>query len=213
VCGGFVLAGVRVFRIPLSTNVERVALALAHKGIEVEWVEVDPADRTPVRTLSGQDLVPVLQSDDGEVVYDSTRILEWLERRQPDPPLYPREPARRAEVEVFVDWFNRVWKRPPNELDAELSKPEPDLELAESLGREISASLDVFEGLLTGRDYLMGEFSVADCAAFPFLRFALYHEEDDPYLFHRLLIERLALDGRYPNVRAWLERMESKPRA
>ena len=53
---------VRVLRIPFSTNVERVALGLGHKGLEVEWVEVDPADRTPVRELSGQDLVPVLDT-------------------------------------------------------------------------------------------------------------------------------------------------------
>ena len=50
----------RVFRIPFSTNVERVALALGHKGVAVEWVDVDPADRSPVRDVSGQDLVPVL---------------------------------------------------------------------------------------------------------------------------------------------------------
>ena len=34
----------RVYRIPFSTNVERVALALAHKGVAVEWVDVDPFD-------------------------------------------------------------------------------------------------------------------------------------------------------------------------
>ena len=28
--------GLRLYRIPFSTNVERVALALAHKGVEVE---------------------------------------------------------------------------------------------------------------------------------------------------------------------------------
>ena len=49
----------RILRIPFSTNVERVALALGHKGLEAQWVEVDPDDRTPVRELSGQDLVPV----------------------------------------------------------------------------------------------------------------------------------------------------------
>lgn len=207
-----VSGNVRVFRIPLSTNVERVALALAYKGLAVQWVDVDPADRTPVREFSGQDLVPVLEHD-GEVVHDSTAIIEWLEERHPEPPLYPREPARRAEVEVFVDWFNRVWKRPPNELEAELSRPDPDMELAEALGREITESLDLFERLLTGREYLMGAFSVADCVAFPFLRFARYHEADDPYVFHHVLIERLALDGGHPNVGAWLERMEARPRA
>ena len=36
------------------------------------------------------------------------------------------EDARRAEVRVFVDWFNRVWKRPPNLIAAEEEKPQPD---------------------------------------------------------------------------------------
>ena len=39
---------VQVYRIPLSTNVERVALAAGHKGVEIEWIDVDPDDRSPV---------------------------------------------------------------------------------------------------------------------------------------------------------------------
>ena len=202
---------IRVLRIPLSTNVERVALALAHKGVEVEWVDVDPDDRSAVVELSGQELVPVLEAD-GEVVADSTRIFEWLEARFPEPALYPREPERRAEVEVFVDWFNRVWKRAPNELTDLLESGRPDAARIGELGREISASLEVFEALLDGRDHLMGEFGVADCAAFPFLRFARYLEDGDPYVFHQVLAERLALGSTHPRVEGWLERMEARPR-
>ncbi len=202
----------RIYRIPLSTNVERVAIALAYKGVEVEWVDVDPDDRSPVRRVSGQDLVPVLV--EGEfVLSDSSRIIAWLEEKFPEPPLYPRDPARRAEVEVFVDWFNRVWKRSPNALDAELSKQRPNEEIAAELAAEIVASRDVFEALLTGRDHLFGEFGAADVIAFPFLRFARYHEDDDPYLFHQILVEHLALGDGYPNLSAWLERMEALPRA
>jgi len=202
----------RLYRIPFSTNVERVALALAHKGIEVEWVDVDPADRTPVREVSGQDLVPVLVEEDGSVTYDSTRILARLEELHPDPPLYPRDPARRAEVEVFLDWFNRVWKRPPNALDVELGKAEPDTALLEELAAELAASRDVFEGLLAGREHLFGELSVADCAAFPFLRYARYSDPDDEERFHLILVEHLRPLDAYPRLAAWLERMEARPR-
>ena len=86
----------RVYRIPYSTNVERVALALAHKSIPVDWVDVDPDDRSAVVALSGQDLVPVLETDHGEVVADSMRIVSWLEKRRPDPPLWPASLGRRA---------------------------------------------------------------------------------------------------------------------
>jgi glutathione S-transferase len=45
-----------IYRIPFSTNVERVALALGHKGMEVEWINVDPHDREEVERISGQPL-------------------------------------------------------------------------------------------------------------------------------------------------------------
>jgi glutathione S-transferase len=202
----------RVWRIPFSTNVERVALALGHKGIAVEWVDVDPADRSEVERLSGQPLVPVLELD-GRILADSTAIIEELERLQPEPRLYPVERARRAEIEVFVDWFNRVWKRPPNELEAELGKAAPDRETAERLGGEIAAALDRFEALLGDRDYLFGDFGVADCIAFPFLKYAVLSDPDDTELFHRILVEHQPLDGRYPRLEAWIHRVNERPRA
>ena len=202
----------RIWRIPFSTNVERVALALGHKGLAADWVDVDPSDRSDVERLSGQPLVPVLELD-GRVIADSTAIIEELERLQPDPPLYPREPARHAEVDIFVDWFNRVWKRPPNELEAELTKPEPDRETTERLGEEIAGALGRFELLLSGRDYLFGDFGVADCIAFPFLKYAVLHDPADDELFHRILVEHQRLDGRFPRLDAWIRRVDEHPRA
>ena len=203
---------IRIWRIPFSTNVERVALALGHKGLSAEWVDVDPADRSEVERISGQALVPVLELD-GRVLADSTAIIEELERIQPDPPLYPDDPARRAEIEVFVDWFNRVWKRPPNELEAELSKAEPDRATVERLGAEIAGALDLFEALLHDRDHLFGEFGVADCIVFPFLKYAVLHDPADEELFHRILVEHQRLEGGYPRLEAWIHRVDERPRA
>jgi glutathione S-transferase len=199
---------VRVYRIPFSTNVERVALALAHKGLTVEWVDVDPADRSPVREISGQELVPVLVADDGEVVSDSTVILRWLEERHPDPPLWPPGEAARAELDLFLDWFNRVWKRPPN-----LLADEPGRADAPALAAELRGSLDLFEALLAGREHLLGDFSAADCAAFPFLKYGLIHDPDDDEPFHRVLIEHLALDRGHPRLDDWIRRVDARPRA
>jgi glutathione S-transferase len=202
----------RLLRFRYSTNVDRVALALAHKGLEAESVWVDPTDRTPVEQVSGQSLVPVLIDGD-EVVADSTAIVEHLERRFPDPPLFPDDPARAAGVRIFVDWFNRVWKRPPNELEAELSKPDPDGETTERLGDEIAAALGRFESLLEGREYLYGDFGAADCIAFPFLKYAVLHDPADEELFHRILVDHQRLDGRYPRLEAWVHRVNERPRS
>jgi glutathione S-transferase len=203
---------IRLYGIPYSTNVERVSLALAHKGLDVEYVEIDPDDRTPVRELSGQDRVPVLVEDD-RVIADSTAILEYLEEEYPDPPLYPPDEARRAEVRVFVDWFNRVWKRWPNDIEGELVDGSPNPETIARLAAELEGSRDLFEALLTERDYLFGEFSVADCVAFPFLKYGLIWHEDDDHLFHRILIDHLGLDGGHPRLEAWIRRVDERPRA
>jgi glutathione S-transferase len=199
---------IRVWRIPFSTNVERVALALGHKGLTAEWVDVDPADRTPVREISGQELVPVLE-EEGRVLHDSPAILEYLEARYPDPPLYPRDEARRAEATVLIDWFNRVWKRPPN-----LLADRPDDARAPGWAEELERSRDLFEALLAGRPYLLGEeFMALDAIAFPFLKYGLIFDPADDEPFHRILIEHLALEGRYPRLEAWIRRVDEHPRA
>jgi glutathione S-transferase len=203
----------RVYRIPHSTNVERVALAAGHKGLAVSWIDVDPNDRSAVVERSGQPLVPVLDVD-GHVVVDSSTILRLLEQRFPEPPLFPREPARRAEADVFVDWFDRVWKRPPNLIADELAAVAPDLERIAGWSAEMSAALDRFEALLDGRSYLLGEFGVADCVAFPFLKYAvLGMPRDDDELFHRVLVEHQPLDGGYPRLREWVRSVDARPRA
>jgi glutathione S-transferase len=156
--------------------------------------------------------VPVLVDGD-EVVSDSPSVLEWLERRHPEPPLYPREPARRAEVQVFVDWFNQLWKQPPNLIAAELEGPRPDTRRIEELGSRMRASLGVFENLLQGRDYLYAEFGVADVIAFPFLKYAVLGlPPGDDEVFHRVLVEHMPLGDGYPRLRRWSERVDAHPR-
>ena len=204
---------IRLYRIPFSTNVERVALALAHKGLSVESIVVDPADRSEVRRVSGQDLVPVLD-EDGTIVVDSMEIVRYLEERCPEPPLYPADPARHAEMLLFIDWFNRVWKRPPNEIEAELRKPQPDHERVSALGREMAWALDLFEGMLAGRDYLMANtFSAADCCAFPFLKYAaLPLRPGDDQLFHEILRDYQRLGDGHPQLEAWIHRVDERLR-
>jgi glutathione S-transferase len=203
---------VQVYRIPFSTNVERVALAAGHKGVAIDWVDVDPDDRSPVEQVSGQPLVPVLVHGD-ETLSDSPVILDWLEERFPEPPLYPSNPADRAEVQVFVDWFNKVWKRPPNLMDQELEKAEPNRNRLRVMEMQMQKALGIFENLLRGRDYLFGEFGMADVTAFPFLKYAVFGlPDDDEHRFHRILVEHQTLDAASP-LRAWAERVDAHPRS
>jgi maleylacetoacetate isomerase len=203
---------IRLYRAPFSTNVDRVAIALALKGLETESVVISYEDRSPVIEVSGQGLVPVIV-DDGEVIADSTRILRHLDERYPDPRLFPADPARRAEVDIFLEWFNKVWKAAPNGIEEELEKPEPDHDRVGELSGRMRASLGLFEGLLADRDHLFGELSAADLAAIPFLKYARARDPGDDELFHRILEEHQQLGGDYPCLAAWIERVDALPRA
>jgi glutathione S-transferase len=202
----------QLVRAPHSTNVERVALALAHKGVtDVESVVIDYSDRSKAIELSGQGLVPVFVDDDGTVVADSRRILRHLEATRPDPPLFPEDPCRRSGLEVFMEWFDEVWKGPPNAMADAIDDGTVDEETFALQSARLDAWQDVFEGFLAGPDYLLGEFSAADCLAYPFLRYATLSESPDDESFHHVLVDHLSLDGR-PNLAAWIERMDARPR-
>ena len=202
----------RLYAIPHSTNVERVALALGHKRLDAELIVCDPADRSPVRAVSGQELVPVLD-DAGRIVTDSSRIIEYLEQRHPSPALFPERAAERAQVRVFVSWFDRVWKRAPNAIADALAAPQPDLALIASADEEMRFTTALVIEMLDGRDYLTGgRFGAADCAAFPFLKYGRGAARGDDDLFHQVLAERLAPFAADDRLAAWIDRVDAHPR-
>jgi glutathione S-transferase len=202
--------GLTLYRARFSTNVERVALTLALKGLSAESVWISYDDRSTVERVSGQPLVPVLDYD-GEILTESMDIVRELDRRHPEPPLYPADPQ---EVLSFVGWFNSTWKGPPNQIEEELGKAEPDEALIPELERSMIESLDRFEGMLAGSDYLFGDtLTAADICAFPFLKFAAIHDPEDDELFHLILRDRQR-DGRErPRLAQWITRMNALPRA
>jgi glutathione S-transferase len=200
---------VRLYRAEWSTNCERVGLALAYKGIEAQSVLIEYSNRAPVEAISGQGLVPVIE-DAGEVIHDSVAIVRHLDQRTPDPPLFPPDPALRARVDAFIDWFERDYKEPPNALEAELAARAPDRELLERLGDRMAANMLAIERRLDGGPYLLGELTAADFVAYPFLKYAAGRDPADTELFHVILDERQRLDDA-PRLVAWIDRMAKLP--
>ena len=76
------------------------------------------------------------------------------------------------------------------------------------------ASLDLFEDLLDGRDYLFGEFGAADCIAFPFLKYAVFGmPPGDEEVFHHVLVDQQPLGDGYPRLRRWAHAVDARPRS
>jgi glutathione S-transferase len=85
---------------------EKIRWALDWKGIPHVRRSVLPGPHVPVMLwLTGQKQVPVLILD-GRPVTDSTAIIAALEARNPDPPLYPSDPALRERALALEDFFD-----------------------------------------------------------------------------------------------------------
>lgn len=197
----------RVWRIPYSTNCERVALAAGRAGVQLDWVDVDVVDRSVVRGVSGQKRVPVAEVD-GEVVVGSLAIVRLI-----DPTLWPAAPAARAEADVFLEWLERVWMHPLGVVFSRILGADVDDARIVRAAARLDEHQDRFEALLDGRDYLLGDaLTIADVAAYPFLKYATDRTPGDDYAIHEEMRRLLSVEGR-PRLAAWIERLAPLPRA
>jgi maleylacetoacetate isomerase len=100
-----VVGKIRLYGYWRSAATYRVRIALALKGLTFEEEAVDlMADAQfagEVAMHNPANAVPVL-IDGGPALTQSLAIIEYLEERYPDPPLYPREPSARAAARAFA---------------------------------------------------------------------------------------------------------------
>jgi glutathione S-transferase len=91
----------RLFLSPTSPFAREVKVALVEKGLldSIEQVVVDPwASPAELLAVNPLSQVPTLELDDGQILTNSTTILQWLEIAHPVPPLLPGTPADSARV-------------------------------------------------------------------------------------------------------------------
>jgi glutathione S-transferase len=97
-----------LWHIEISHYNEKARWALDHKGIEHERRAPMPGAHMAVAlwlTRGRHKTFPILELD-GEAIGDSTAIIGALERRHPDPPLYPEDPAERRRALDLEDFFD-----------------------------------------------------------------------------------------------------------
>jgi len=100
-----------LFSYNISPYAAKVRAVLRYKGVPFEERVVHPLERGEVVRRSRQNAIPIVD-DDGTVVADSSRIVEFLDRRYPARPVIPSDPALRARAllleEGFDDWLART---------------------------------------------------------------------------------------------------------
>lgn len=94
-----------------------VERALTLKGIPYKTVELLPPMHAPIaKALFGVRTVPAIKFEDGTKLSGSRAILAELERRVPEPSLYPSDPDRRAAVDEAERWGDEVFQSIPRRL-------------------------------------------------------------------------------------------------
>ena len=132
-----------------SPYARKVRIALAEKGIPFELVtEVPWNNDTCLPLYNPLEKLPVLLTDDGGSVYESSHILDWIERKYPQPALVPSDDdgyleAKRVQVvadcacdALVLSFFERARPEPSAAwLARQMRKVEGGLgDLARTLG-------------------------------------------------------------------------------
>jgi glutathione S-transferase len=154
-----------------SINVQKVVWAAAELELSFERLDVGGAfgglDDPSFRAKNPNRRIPVLE--DGEViVWESHAILRYLGARYGADELWPSDPARRAPVDMWLDWFHCEGYVHLRDIFMQLIRTAPgerDPELIERQRAALDPKLAIPDAQLRATAYIAGpRFTIADIA-------------------------------------------------
>ena len=165
---------------------------------DTRFIEVDPKTK---RTLSDKDylqiyplgLVPLVRLDDGSLLSENAAILQYIAARYPQAELAPRDDIERAHLQQWLCFIG-------TELHKGLFIPlfdqkAPDGTRVHTL-KKYESRLNYLDNHLTGREFLLDRFSVADAYLYTILNWTAPTRVDlTPW----------------PAIKAYHERLQKRP--
>jgi glutathione S-transferase len=194
-------ARMKLFSGPLSMFGAKAQIAALEKGFDFELVMVPfemkrlyQPKHPEVARVNPKQQVPVLLHGDVEI-FDSTQIFEYFEHLQPQPPLWPADPAERARARLLELKSDEVYFPPIIRLMGLQETPSDPAAVA---ARDAAARhYDEMEAMLREREFLAGAYSYADIA----------------FYMAQLFGARMGapMADAHPRLRQWRDRMTARP--
>jgi glutathione S-transferase len=194
----------KLYNANFSPNCLRVRAVIFELDADVEIVEVDVFGgdtRTPeYLSINPNGKVPAFV--DGDLsLFESRAINAYLASLDPSRRLYPEDLKQRAIVDQWSYW-QAIHLGPSSQklsfekvLKERFGRGKPDEDIVAAETKETTKLLGVLDRSLAGREWIAGELSIADFALAS--TFTLRNEAGIGF-------------DEFPNVAAWIGRLESR---
>ena len=194
---------IKLFCFPRSGNSREVKIVLAEKNIPYEPVDIhadkEAAESVEFKKASPNKKVPAII--DGDVFMSEAFLInQYLEKKYPNPSLMPSDQAKRDAIIQFVNKIDKLMVLNIGLLVIEcLLKPKDQQkeEVKEKKRAEIREGLKTLDQMLEEKQYLFGDYSLADTAITPHVA--------------ALPILGSGIPPEFKNMTAYFERIKARP--
>jgi glutathione S-transferase len=173
-------------------------IALREAGLPFDLELVDRSKKTgsgaDYWTINPKGAVPAVKLDDGQVLTEAGVIQQYIADKVPAKKLAPA--AGTPERYRLQEWLNYIASELHKGIGQLFNPAMPD-DYKEAVKKGLAARQFAYlEKALAGRDYLLGDFTIADGYAFTVLNWTKLHKIDL---------------SAFPNVVAYMQRVAARP--
>ena len=190
----------RLYAHPFSSYCQKVLVALYENGTPFDYRSLEDAqNNAELAALWPMKRFPVL-ADGERTVLEASCIIEYLQLRHPGPVrLIPEDRDAALEVRMLDRFFDNYVSTPQQKVvfDALCAEADRDPHGVRKARAMLETAYAWLDARMAARTWAAGDaFSLADCAAAPFLFYADWTH---------------AIDPRFAHVRAYRERLLARP--
>ena len=197
----------RLINAPPSPYGRKVAIALREKGVPFETIWDEPwSEHTVTAEYNPLAKLPILLTDDGEALYESNYLLEWIERRYPRPPLLPHDDDGILEAKQLMVLADGVMEA-GSWLIRELTRSESSAAWIERQRAKITRATETIAAAVDGQEFALRDgFGQADIAIVVNLKMI-----DTFADLFEAPVEAISWRDRLPQLADYVARIDERP--